>query len=464
MTSDLSHTPPDNHRIGLTVTAASFGFALIQLDVTVVNVALPSIARSLGADTAHLQWVVDAYALSFAALLLSAGFIGDRLGARRVYLVGLGLFALASAACGLCPDTAWLIGARVAQGVGAAAMLPCSLTLINHAAGHDRALRARAVGWWTAAGGVSIAAGPIVGGLLLGVSGWRSLFLINLPVCAVAALLALKVEEARGEEPAAGRGLDPAGQTLAALAMAGLTAAVIEAKPLGLASLLVWALFGLGAAAGAGFVWVERRSRAPMLPLGLFARPGFAPAVAYGVIANLTYYGMVFVLSLYLQRTLGYAPLIAGLAYLPLTATFFGVNVLSGWWVSRAGSRTPMVWGALIDAAGFALLLSLGAASPYGWMLPAFVLMPGGMGSGVPAMTTAVLASVDKAQSGIASGALNAARQAGGAIGVALFGALAAGDGAHIVLGLHLSAAIAVGLLLAAALIARLGLAHFHRA
>ena len=175
-----------------------------------------------------------------------------------------------------------------------------------------------------------------------------------------------------------------------------------------------------------------------------------------GVIVNLTYYGIVFVLSLYLQKVLGYTPTRAGLAYLPLTATFFGINIVSGWWVGRVGSRKPMVVGALIDAVGFGLLLPLGAASSYWIMLPAFALMPCGMGLGVPAMTTAVLASVDRRQSGVASGVLNAARQGGGAIGVALFGAIATTGRARIVTGLHISATIAIGLLIAATFIAGL--------
>lgn len=443
--------PKVQGRVRPTVLAASFGFALVQLDVTIVNVALPSIGHALGGGTAALQWIVDAYAVSFAALLLSAGFLGDLFGSKRVYLAGMALFAAASVACGLAPGAGWLVGARVLQGVGAAAMLPASLALLNHACQHDEKLRAKAVGWWTAAGSVTIAAGPIVGGLLLGLAGWRSIFLVNLPVCIVGALLTLRVEETR---PRAVAGFDVPGQALAVLAMAALTAAVIEAQPLGLASPVVLGAAAAGVLAAIAFVLVERRAARPMLPLGLFARPGFTPALLFGVAANLTYYGMVFVLSLYLQAVLGYGPVKAGLAYLPLTATFFAVNLVSGWWVGRAGSRLPMVAGALIDAAGFGLLLLLTARSPYWLMLPAFALLPGGMGLGVPAITTAVLASVDKAQSGIASGVLNAARQAGGAIGVALFGALVAGGREHIVPGLHASAMLAAGLLVLAALAA----------
>lgn len=451
---DDRHHP---RHIARVTTAASFGFALVQLDVTIVNVALPRMATTLGAGVAGLQWVVDAYALAFAVLLLSMGYLGDRLGARRMYLAGMLLFALASMVCGSSVDAAMLIAGRTLQGVGAAAMLPCSLALLSHATAHEHALRARAVGWWTAAGAISIAAGPIVGGLLMSVTSWRSIFLVNVPVCALGAWLAWRVPETE-RKPRAGR-FDWPGLLLAVLALTGLTMAVIEAKPLGWTHPLVLACAALAVIGAPWFVWVESQRAAPMLPLRFFKAPGFSTAVAYGVIANLTYYGMVFLLSLYLQRVHGYSALRTGLAYLPLTATFFGVNIFSGWLVGRVGARWPMVLGAVIDAAGFALFLLLDAHSPYLLMLPAFALLPLGMGLGVPAMTTSVLTAVDKHAAGTASGVLNAARQAAGAIGVAVFGALAGDSDARIVQGLHRSAWIAVGLLLLAAMLALRGMA-----
>jgi DHA2 family methylenomycin A resistance protein-like MFS transporter len=446
------HLSEQQVSVAWTVAATSFGFALIQLDVTIVNVALPRIGADLATGVAGLQWIVDAYALVFAALLLSAGFIGDRFGARRVYQAGLALFALASLGCGLAAALPTLIAARALQGVGAALMLPSSLALLNRAAGHDATLRAKAIGWWTAAGSITIAAGPIVGGAILGVTSWRAIFLVNLPVCAVGAWLSLRVPHVPRQT--GGRGHDILGQVLGCLALAGLVGAVIEAKPLGLAHPVVLSGAALGVAATLAFLWVEKRAAAPMLPLGLFKAPGFAACLAYGVIVNLTYYGIVFVLSLYLQKALGYSAARAGLAYLPLTATFFIVNVASGSLVSRFGARPPMIIGALVDALGFGLLLFLGSASPYSAMLLPFALMPAGMGTGVPAMTGAILASVPKERAGIASAVLNAGRQAGGAMGVALFGALAGAEADHIVAGLHLSALVAVLLLCLAAALA----------
>ena len=455
MSASALAAPRPAASIAWVTTATSFGFGLIQLDVTIVNVALPRIAAELHTDIAGLQWVVDAYALAFAVLLLSGGLLSDRLGAKRLYLAGLCVFAVTSALCALSTSAATLIAARALQGAGAALMLPTSLALLNHAAAGDRAVRARAVGWWTAAGGITIAAGPIVGGTLLALAGWRSIFWVNLPVCALGAWLTLRV-------PAAPRngnrgGFDLPGQLLAILALTSLTASVIEARgdpgrPLVLAGLVV------AAACAFAFVRVEARARTPMLPLALFRQPGFSAAIVYGIAVNLTYYGMVFVLTLYLQRIMGYTALQTGLAYLPLTATFFAINIASGALVTRFGFRGPMVVGALVDACGFALLSTLGPSSSYLWMLPAFALLPLGMGTGVPAMTTCVLSSVDASMAGVASAALNAARQAGGAIGVALFGTLA-GDGVdHVVEGLHRSAYVSIALLVGAALLAYVAL------
>jgi MFS transporter, DHA2 family, methylenomycin A resistance protein len=435
------------HRgIARITTATSFGFALVQLDVTIVNVALPRMAIDLHAGVAGLQWVVDAYALTFAVLLLCMGYLGDQIGARKVYLSGMAVFALASVLCGLATNSATLIAGRTLQGLGAAAMMPCSLALLSHATAHEHALRARAVGWWTAAGSITIAAGPIVGGLLMSVATWRSIFFVNVPVCLLGAWLTLRVPET--ERKAQHRHFDLPGQVLAILALTGLTMAVIEAHPLGWTHPLVLGSVAAVLLAVPLFVLVESRSPAPMLPLHFFKAPGFSVAVMYGIVMNFTYYGIVFLLSLYLQRVHGYSALRTGLAYLPLTATFFGVNVFSGWLVGKVGARLPMVLGALIDAAGFSLFLLLGASSPYLLMLPAFALLPCGMGLGVPAMTTTVLSAVDKHAGGTASGVLNSARQAAGAIGVALFGSLAGDRNELVVSGLHRSALIAVVLLL----------------
>ena len=465
--------------IGWTIVAASFGFAVVQLDVTIVNVALPRLSIDLAASVPGLQWIVDAYGLVFAVLLLSAGALGDRLGAKRAYLIGLAGFALASAACGAAQTTAALIAGRALQGIGAALLVPPSLALLNHACAHDAKLRARAIGMWTAAAGVSIAAGPIVGGLLLGWLGWRSIFFVNLPLCAIGMLMTLRVAETprkigqlastivpdRSTRSNSGHAWphsviehDLPGQLLAIIALTCLVAAVIEIGPLGIAHPLVLGGFALAIVAALLFVQVENTAAQPLLPLAFFRLPNFSPAVFFGIAVNLTYYGLIFIISLYLQHVCRYTATQAGLAFLPLTATFVLANIISGWMVGRYGSRLPMLAGALIGASGFALLTQLDAHSSYPAMLAPFLMIPSGMGLGVPAMTTAILASVEKAWSGTASAVLNAARQAGGAIGVAAFGALVVGGDAHIVPGMHVAAWLSSAGLLATAVVVWFGI------
>jgi DHA2 family methylenomycin A resistance protein-like MFS transporter len=447
-----SHVP-----LGWVIAATSLGFVVVQLDVTAVNVALPRIGSDLHASVSVLQWIVDAYALSFAVLLLSAGSLGDRFGSKPLFMLGFALFAAASLGCGLAPSGALLIAGRAIQGIGAALLVPTSLALLNNASGHDARVRARAVGLWTAASGVSIAAGPLVGGLLLGTFGWRSIFLVNLPICVIGIAMTVRVPDTARRRDA--RRLDTLGQTLAIIALAGLIGAVIEARPLGLTHPLVLAGAALAVACGAGFVVAERRSTSPMVPPELFEGGHLMPLIAFGTFVNLTYYGIIFVLSLYLQQLLGYTAIRAGIAYLPLTATFIVSNVISGWLTGRSGARAPMLIGALIGALGFALLLRLTQTSTYSSMLVAFILIPAGMGLAVPAMTTATLAAVDRKWAGTASALLNTARQAGGAIGVAIFGALVGSGKEHIVAGLHTASLASTGLLLCAALLALLGVA-----
>jgi MFS transporter, DHA2 family, methylenomycin A resistance protein len=459
MNSNLSSSRAGlSTRQTLIVTTASMGFVVSQLDVTIVNVALASIGRDLHASVAGLQWTVDAYALAFAALMLSAGVLGDRFGARRLFVAGLILFAFASAACGFAMDATQLVTARALQGIGAAAMLPNSLVLLNQSCGHDDGLRARAVGLWTAAGAVSIAAGPIVGGLLIAAFGWRSIFWVNVPLC-VAGIVAtyLWIADKKPEKKA--RGIDLSGQVLATIALTAFVGAMIELRPLGLMHPLVIGGIVVALLAASGFVLIERRASAPMLPPALFRDRTFNSAIVFGICVNLTYYGMVFVLSLYLQRVLGHTPLEAGLAFLPLTGGFLLSNLASGVVVARFGSRLPMIVGALVDAAGFAALLFVNASTPVVALLLPFLLIPTGMGLGVPAMTTAVLGTVEPERAGTASAVLNTARQAAGAIGVAAFGALAShaagGESVQIVTGVKVSAGVSVALLLFAAVTAR---------
>lgn len=442
MTQAMSTKPS---RLGWITAAASFGFLVTQLDVTIVNVALDAIGKAFDAPTAQLQWVVDAYVLALAAMLLSAGAIGDRVGPKRAFMAGLALFGLASAACGVAGSPLALILARVAQGAAGALLIPPSLALIAHAAHGDDRARVTAVGWWTAAGGVSIAAGPVLGGLLVEAVGWRWVFFVNLPLCAAGAVLTLLVAPTTPPRPKVP--FDIPGQALAVAAVTLLVGGLIEGGHRGWNG---WPLLALvsGLLLAAAFVWVERHASHPAMPLAAFRKRPAWTAVVVGSALNFTYYGMIFVLGLYMLRALHWAPGKAGIAFLPLTATFVLSNLVSGGLVARLGARTVTAGGVLIAACGYALTARLGPDSGLLEMMPGFALIPGGMGLAIPALTSGLLASVDRHDAGAASGTLNACRQVGGAAGVAIFGALA---GTDVAAGLRMSGVSAAVILVGAA-------------
>ena len=436
----------------LVVLATSMAFVVGQLDVTIVNVALPAMAAQLGAGVAGLQWVVDAYAVAFAAFMLSAGALGDRFGARRAFQWGMAIFALASIACALAPTSGALDAARAVQGFGAAVMLPNSLALLNHALAHDAKARARGIGYWTAAGSISIALGPVLGGVLVASVGWPAIFWVNVPLCALGFWLARRLHEtpaARDRPP-----LDVAGQLIATLLLAALIATLIESRARGLGDAFVLAGCAATVVLAVALGFVERRAAAPVIAGDLFALRDFRNAVFFGTVVNGTYYGAIFVIALFLQGARHFTPMQAGLAFLPLTAGFFLSNVASGRVISRFGTRKPMIVGALVDLVGFGVLAWASTTDSLALMLLGFLLIPSGMGLAVPAMTTTVLSSVDKSRSSLAAAILNTARQAAGAIGVAVFGALAHGDAAHVGAGLRITCIVAMAALACAALAA----------
>jgi MFS transporter, DHA2 family, methylenomycin A resistance protein len=433
-------------KLTITTVATSLGFLLVQLDVSIVNVALASIGTDTHTGVTGLQWVVDSYALAFASLLLSAGALGDRIGARRAFVIGLALFVGASLGCAFASNAAALIAARTLQGAGASTLVPCALALLNHACRDDAAARTRAVSLWTAAGSIGLAIGPVLGGVLVTAFGWRSIFLVNLPIGAAGIWLAQRFVD---EAPTHAESADFVGQMLAILTLFCLTGAVIEAGPLGWSSWLVWGGFALAVVGFCGFIRVEFRRAQPMLPLGFFRHPTFAAATSVGFLLNLTLYGAVFVLGLYFQQIDHWSPLRSGVALLPFAVAIFVANVAAGRIATIASPRAIMAGGLLVAACGIWLLHGINPATPYGSMLPGLVLLPLGIGFAVPVMTSSLLATVPRQRAGIASGVLNAVRQAGGAIGVALFGMLlgsgASGIGCAFVAGtLMLGGAAAV--------------------
>ncbi len=404
-----------------TTITTSLGFLLVQLDVSIVNVALPSIGAAAHTGVTGLQWVVDSYALIFASLLLSAGAVGDRLGARRTFVSGLLLFMVASLGCALAPNAVALIMARAVQGAGAATLLPCSLALLNHACHGDTTARAKAVSLWTAAGSIGLAIGPVLGGALVTWFGWRSIFLINLPIGAIGMWLALRCLDETSTHAGSS---DIAGQVLAILTLFCLTGAVIEAGSLGWSSPIVWVGLALAGSGCCGFIRVEYCRAQAMLPLDFFRHPTFSAATLVGFLLNLTLYGAVFVLGLYFQQVDRWSPVRSGVALLPFAVAIFIANVAAGRLAAIASPRSIMTGGLLIAAFGIWLLHDISSATRYNTMLPGLVLLPLGIGFAVPVMTSSLLGTVPRPRAGVASGVLNAVRQAGGAIGVALFGAL----------------------------------------
>jgi MFS transporter, DHA2 family, methylenomycin A resistance protein len=432
----------------LTLAAMSLGFGVVQLDVTIVNTALTTIASSLGADTAALQWVVNAYTLGLAACILTAGALGDRIGAKRVFLAGFALFTLASVACASAPNLGVLIAARAIQGVGAAVLVPNSLALLSYAY-TESAERGRAVGFWAAGASLALTVGPLAGGLLIHWTSWRAIFLVNLPIGLVGLFLTWRY--AKETPRKANRQLDLLGQGTSMLALGLLAASIIEGGK-GVWHFVAIALV-LAVIFGAAFVLQERRCKQPMLPLELFSEPPFWLSVVVGLLVNTAFYGLIFVLSLYFQKQSGLSPLRTGLAFLPMMAVILPFNIVGPRLSERFGAAAVIAVGAAIAAAGAAGLFIIGKQTPYALLCVQLLALGAGLGLLVPPLTSMLLGSVDKARSGVASGVLNSARQTGSVIGVALFGALIAQDATFMV-GLKIALGLTVVLLAASAAIA----------
>lgn len=426
--------------------AALLGFFLISLDALIVTVALPDIGRSLGSGMSGLQWVVDGYTLTFAALMLSAGALSDRIGARRTYGGGLVLFAVASAACGLAPGLGVLVAARLVQGGAAAVMMPASLALVRQGF-PDRTERARAIAVWTVGGAVAVAAGPVLGGVLTATVGWRWIFFVNLP----AGLLALALLSRVPPSPQLPARLDVPGQVTAVLAMGALAYGVIEGGDKGFDRPLVVASLLVAVAASAAFLTAQAKGAHPMVPLALFRSRVVAVSLVVGFMLNAAYYGGVFVFSLYLQQERGETALHAGLMFVPMTALVAVVNLVSAKLAERHGPRVPMLAGQLVGAVGLLALLTVTARTDV-WVVAA-LMVPVGLGGAltVPALTALLLDAVPGDRAGTASAVLNTGRQVGGAIAVAVFGALLAGAGTFVA-GMRWSMLLAAaGLVLTAA-------------
>ncbi|MEV5354431.1 MFS transporter [Streptomyces sp. NPDC052693] len=396
------------------------GSSMALLDSTVVNVALPRIGRDLDADLAALQWTVNAYMVTLAGLILLGGVLGDRFGRRKVFVVGVVWFAVASLLCGLAPNAQVLIAARALQGVGGALLTPGSLALIQASFHPDD--RGRAVGLWSGFGGIGAAVGPFVGGWLVDGPGWRWVFLLNVPLAALCVPVALRHVPESGDGRAHGR-FDVLGAVLGAVALALVTYALIEAGAGG-AVAAVAAVAGVAAAVA--FVVVERRRAEPMMPPDIFASRQFTAVNLVTLCVYAALGGFFFLAALQLQVVVGYSALAAGTALLPTTALMLLLSARSGELADRTGPRLPLTVGPLLCAAGMLLMLRVGPGASYpGDVLPALLVLGLGMVTLVAPLTATVLGSVDVARAGLASGINNAAARAAGLVAVAALPLLA---------------------------------------
>jgi MFS transporter, DHA2 family, methylenomycin A resistance protein len=423
---------------GPALAVASAGYFFVLLDVTIVNVALARIGSGLGGSRSELQWVVDAYALVLAAGMLGAGDLADRAGSRRLFLAGLAAFGGASALCAAAPSAGVLIAARAVQGLGAAAILPSSLAIVNQLF-PDPAERPKAIGIWAGLGGSALVLGPILGGVLVGPLGWRSIFWLNVPLV-IAALIGGWLTLPEGPRAKAARP-DWAGQTLGTAALASLVFALIEGGKSGFGAPPALAGIAVALAAFGGFVAAERRLSArqsadgsgaggagsprPLLDLAWFRRPEFSGANAGAGLMNLGTLGGLFALGLFLQETEGLSPLEAGLALVPLALPLAALTPFTGRLVGRVGPRLPAGLGLAMSGIGYLGTALVGPShidSPTGW---AFLAVAGaGMGVAVPGLVAGATEALGLDRAGIASAVNNTSRQVGGAIGVALIGGL----------------------------------------
>jgi EmrB/QacA subfamily drug resistance transporter len=399
------------------LAVAVLGSGMAFLDGTVVNVALPDIGRDLGASTSALQWVLNGYLLTLASLILLGGSMGDRYGRRRIFVLGVLLFTGASLLCAIAPTSGLLVVARLLQGIGGALLTPGSLAMIESS--FRPADRARAIGAWSGLGGVATALGPLLGGYLVEAVSWRAIFLINLPIgLLVAALATRHVPETR--DPTASGRLDYRGAALAGLGLAGTTYALIEGPTKGMAGAVLLAGVG-GVVALVAFLLVEKTSPNPMMPLGIFASRQFSAAnlVTFAVYAALG--GVFFLLVSFLQISLGYSPIAAGAASLPVTALMLLFSARAGALAQRIGARIPLTIGPLVIAAGLLLMTRIEPGDSYvSSVLPAVIVFGAGLTLVVAPVTATVLAAADARHSGIASGINNAVSRVAGLLAVAV--------------------------------------------
>jgi EmrB/QacA subfamily drug resistance transporter len=443
------------------VVASVLGSSIALLDATVVGIALPTMGRTFHTGLGPLQWVVTGYTLTLSALLLLGGSLGDRVGRRRIYVVGVVWFAVASAACGVAPSAGVLIGTRVLQGIGAALLTPGSLALLQ--ASFVPSDRSRAIGTWSGFSGIASAAGPLVGGYLISAASWRWVFYINVPLAVAAVVITLRfVPESR--DPSTTGRLDYRGAVLAVLALGGITFGLIQGPTDGWTSPVVLVMLAVGVAASMGFVFAEHVERHPMLPLGMFRARQFtaANAVTFAVYAALA--GALFLIPTELQIGSGYSPLQSGLAILPVPAVMLALSGQSGRLSAVIGPRLQMSVGPVVVAAGLALLTRLTDGSNYlVYVFPAVITFAFGLAITVAPLTATAMSAAPAEHAGMASAVNNDVARVGGLMAVAVLPALSGITGMsylhadQLAAGFRTAVLISSGLCLAGALLAVIG-------
>src|SRR4051812_912419 len=410
-----------NRRFGI-LAICSMSLFIVGLDITIVNVALPSIGQDLGAGISGLQWTVDAFTVVLASLLLFSGSAADRLGRRRTFMTGLAVFSVASLLCSLAPSVDLLVAGRVLQAVGASMLTPVAMSIVTNVFTDPRE-RAQAVGIWGAVFGVSMALGPIVGGTLVSGVDWRAIFLINIPIGLIAIALTLRfVPESRAPRP---RRFDPVGQLFVIVLLATLTFGIIEAPGHGWTSPLILAAFAAAAAALTGILVYEPRRDEPLIDLRFFRSAPFSSAIVISVAAFAALGGFLFLNTLYLQQVRGLSPLHAGLATVPLALAPEVTSTLSERVVGRGGPRLPLFIAGVCLIAACTMLTAIEPGTPLGWLLTAYAIFGIGFGFVNAPITNTAVSGMPRAQAGVAAAIATTSRQVGQTLGVAVVGAIA---------------------------------------
>jgi EmrB/QacA subfamily drug resistance transporter len=418
----------EHNRRWWTLAAMSFALFMVMLDNTAVNVALPSIQDDFDASLSALQWTVNAYTLTFAVLLVTGGRLGDIFGRRRMFLFGVVVFALASATIGFAPSDGWLVASRAIQGIGAAFMMPGTLSIISNAFPPEE--RGKAIGTWAGVSAIALAIGPVVGGWLTEEVSWRAIFFINLPVAVGAVAVTLfAARESRDET--VGRSVDIAGIAAMTIALTALVFALVEGNAWGWGSPEILGLLALTVASAIAFVAIERRAASPVVDFEALRSKQFLGANIIAFMISFGMLAMFFFLALYMQNILGYSPLEAGIRFLPSTLVIIFAGPVAGRLADRIGPRPLMVAGLLIVAVSLAWQSRVQIDTSYGFLVGAFVLMGLGMGLVMSPMSMAAMNAVDRTKAGVASGTLAMFRMIGGTFGVAALGALVAAIGRH---------------------------------